>query len=146
MAREVAAGMFLINKKGELLICHPTNHSWGFWSIPKGKVEEGEYYIDAAIRETYEECNIDLKLAKNIIKLEPKLYKHRRKILNPFVVFERNNLHLNWDNIELKCNSYVSKERGDFPEMDAFKWVSLDVVEPLLHDTQKDCLEEIKKN
>lgn len=145
MARTIAAGMFLVNKDGKLLVCHPTNHSQSFWSIPKGKVEDGEYYLDAAIRETYEETNIKLTFAKNVIKMEPQTYSHKKKILHPFVVFEKDNLHLNWDKFEIKCNSNVPQDRGGFPEMDDYKWVSLDEAKTILHETQKNCIDEIKK-
>jgi 8-oxo-dGTP pyrophosphatase MutT (NUDIX family) len=145
MARTIAAGMFLVNKDGKLLVCHPTNHSQSFWSIPKGKVEDGEYYLDAAIRETYEETNIKLTFAKNVIKMEPQTYSHKKKILYPFVVFEKDNLHLNWDKFEIKCNSNVPQDRGGFPEMDDYKWVSLDEAKTILHETQKNCIDEIKK-
>lgn len=137
--------MFLVNKDGKLLVCHPTNHSQTFWSIPKGKVEDGEYYLDAAIRETYEETNINLTFAKNVVKLESQTYSHRRKILYPFVVFEKDNLHLNWGGFDIKCNSNVPQERGGFPEMDDYKWVSLDEAKPMLHETQKNCIDDIKK-
>jgi 8-oxo-dGTP pyrophosphatase MutT (NUDIX family) len=145
MSRTIAAGIFLINKDSKLLVCHPTNHNPNFWSIPKGKVEDGEYYLDAAIRETYEETNIKLTFAKNVIKMEPQTYSHKKKILYPFVVFEKDNLHLNWDKFEIKCNSNVPQDRGGFPEMDDYKWVSLDEAKTILHETQKNCIDEIKK-
>lgn len=145
MARKIAAGVFLVNKDGKLLVCHPTNHDLNFWSIPKGGVENEEYYLDAAIRETFEETNIKLTFAKNFIKLEPQVYSHKKKVLNPFVIFERDNIHLNWDMFDIKCNSNVPEERGGFPEMDDFKWVSLDEASNMLHETQAACLPEIKR-
>jgi len=39
MAKTIAAGIFILNKDKEVLICHPTNHPWDVWSIPKGKFE-----------------------------------------------------------------------------------------------------------
>jgi ADP-ribose pyrophosphatase YjhB (NUDIX family) len=57
--QSITAGTFL-NK--ELLICHPTNHPLTLWSIPKGKVESGEFYVLRPVtRKPYEETNIDLK-------------------------------------------------------------------------------------
>jgi 8-oxo-dGTP pyrophosphatase MutT (NUDIX family) len=145
MAKTIAAGMFLVNNQGKLLVCHPTNHDPKFWSIPKGKVENEEYYLDAAIRETFEETNISLTFAKNIVKLDPQVYSHKKKVLNPFVVFERDNLHLNWKFFDIKCNSNVPEERGGFPEMDDYKWVTLDEAATMLHETQTACLPEIKR-
>ena len=51
MSKTIAAGVFLVRKNGTVLVCHPTNHSPEFWSIPKGKLDEGETPLAAAIRE-----------------------------------------------------------------------------------------------
>lgn len=145
MAKTIAAGVFLVRKDGNLLVCHPTNHDPNFWSIPKGKVEDGEYFIDAAIRETYEETNISLGLARNIRALEPVNYSHKKKILHPFVVFEAENLGLPWDSFDIKCNSNVPEDRGGFPEMDAYKWVTLEEAKSILHNTQATCIDTIQE-
>lgn len=145
MGKTVAAGVFLVRKDGKLLVCHPTNHDPNFWSIPKGKVEDGEYFIDAAIRETYEETNISLGLARNIRVLEPVNYSHKKKILHPFVVFEAENVGLPWDSFDIKCNSNVPEDRGGFPEMDDYKFVSIDEAKKLLHETQVKALLQIEK-
>ena len=34
--------------------------------------------------------------------------------------------------------------RGQFPEMDGYKWVTLDEARTLLHDTQVKCLDIIE--
>jgi 8-oxo-dGTP pyrophosphatase MutT (NUDIX family) len=145
MAKTIAAGIFLVRKDGTLLVCHPTNHDPNFWSIPKGKVEEGEYYIDAAIRETFEETNINVMDCRNIRGLQAVNYSHRKKILHPFVVLESENLNLNWNAFDIKCNSNVPEDRGGFPEMDAYQWVGLDEARLILHATQVACLDAIQK-
>jgi predicted NUDIX family NTP pyrophosphohydrolase len=61
------------------------------------------------------------------------------------LVLERNNSSLNWDSFELKCNSFVPEDRGGFPEMDDYKWVSLDEARVILHNTQVACLDKIKE-
>lgn len=145
MGKTIAAGIFLVRKDGMLLVCHPTNHAPDFWSIPKGKVDDGEAFIDGAIRETYEETNIDLSKCKGIRALDVVSYKSKKKVLHPFVALERNNTSLDWDNFEIKCNSNVPEDRGGFPEMDDYKWVSLDEAKMLLHETQVACLDKIKE-
>ena len=62
----IAAGVFLVREDGNILICHPTNHAPDFWSIPKGLVDDGEELLAAAIRETFEETNINLARAAKI--------------------------------------------------------------------------------
>jgi 8-oxo-dGTP pyrophosphatase MutT (NUDIX family) len=35
-------------------------NEWGSWDFPKGRLEAGESTFDAAVRETREECDLDL--------------------------------------------------------------------------------------
>ena len=55
------------------------------------------------------------------------------------------NSNLNWDSFELKCNSFVSEDRGGFPEMDDFKFVTINEAKLLLHESQVKCLDKIKE-
>jgi len=58
-----AAGGVVKNPENELLIIF----RFGRWDLPKGKVEEGESYVQAALREVKEECGInELKLIKHL--------------------------------------------------------------------------------
>ena len=55
-----SAGLLII-QDNKMLLAHPTRAPWyGTYTIPKGKVEEGESYIMTAIRETKEEVGIDI--------------------------------------------------------------------------------------
>lgn len=146
MAREHASGIFILRKDKKLLICHPTNHAVDFFSIPKGKVEVGETMIEAAIRETFEETNIDLSRTNDfyITKLESVGYRSGKKTLHPFLFKERENSSFDWENTEIKCNSNVPIERGGFPEMDSYLWTTIDEAKKLLHETQVKCLDIIE--
>jgi 8-oxo-dGTP pyrophosphatase MutT (NUDIX family) len=143
MAKTIAAGIFLVRRDGRLLVCHPTNHKPDFWSIPKGKVEDGESLVVAAIRETFEETNIDVSTCFNIRPLEPQYYSHKKKMIHPFLLMERENDNIDWSTFNIKCNSHVLPERGGFPEMDDFKWVTLEEAKSLVHETQVACLDQI---
>jgi 8-oxo-dGTP pyrophosphatase MutT (NUDIX family) len=142
MGKTKAAGVFIINKKNELLICHPTKHADNVWSIPKGKIEEGEDAKVAAIRETFEETNIQLPTDSILHELEVQSYKNGKKSLAGFIFFEcENNLDLS--TIPLQCNSNVPEEKGGFPEMDDFKWVNINEAIDLIHITQSASCEAI---
>jgi len=147
MAKTIASGLFIVRKNGLLLACHPTNHKPNFYSIPKGKVEDGEIFLEAAFRETYEETNLDLNGSTDftIFPLTAVNYKHKKKILYPFLVLENKKSKFDWDAVELKCNSMVPEDRGGFPEMDGYKWVTLKEAKEILHDTQVKCLDKIKE-
>lgn len=57
-----SAGVALIYD-GKILLVHPTNGTWqrGICGIPKGKMEDGEDPIEAALRELKEETGIVLR-------------------------------------------------------------------------------------
>jgi ADP-ribose pyrophosphatase YjhB (NUDIX family) len=149
MSKTKTCGLYIVNKDNKILICHPTFHSWDLWSIPKGKVEEGESYLEAAIRETEEETNINFNLAIGKIKfhdLGHTTYKSKRKILVGFAVLEKEfgpNMPFKLANIDIKCNSIVDGK--DFLENDSFKWVTIEEAKELLHESQVPNLEKIKK-
>lgn len=143
--KTIAAGLFIVRKNKQLLIAHPTNHKPNFWSIPKGKVEENETFLEGALRETYEETNLDLSGSTDF-DIFPMLgvnYGHKKKIVYPFLYLEKRDSKFNWGEQELKCNSNVPAERGGFPEMDGYKWVTLDEARDLLHETQVACIDKI---
>lgn len=144
-AKTIAAGIFIVRKDKKLLVCHPTNHKADFWSIPKGKTEEGETMIQTALRETYEETNLSLdgEQCFSVHELPPVNYGHGKKIIFPFVYWETSDSIIDWDKVEIKCNSNVPEERGGFAEMDDYKWVTLEEARPLLHNTQVACLDAI---
>lgn len=139
------AGIFFVRNDGKILIGHPTHHRQSFWSIPKGRLEEGEEPLDAALRETYEEANLDLGVAIKYYELPSVLYKSKKKRLYPFVVLETENRKLDSNQFDIKCNAYVSTENGEYPEMDQFKYVTLEEAKELLHHSQVECLELINE-
>ena len=148
MAKVMAAGLFLVNKDNKILIGHPTHHAQNVWSIPKGKIEEGEESFEAALRETYEETNINLiGLDLNYSSLPTQTYTHKKKALVPFVLLEIDNPGLDFNSFDIKCNSNVPEERGNFPEMDDYSWKSIDelIEGGLIHYTQMACLDAIEK-
>lgn len=62
MEKSYRAGGIVINREGKIALCY--EHLWGF---PRGGVEEGESYEEAARREIFEETGIkDLELVEDI--------------------------------------------------------------------------------
>ncbi|SRR6266403_1658567 len=74
---EISAGLLIIfgNK---VLLAKPTKGTKAMWGIPKGKVEEGELLIDAAIRETKEEIGIDVPIDKIIKDAYTIIYRNKK--------------------------------------------------------------------
>jgi 8-oxo-dGTP pyrophosphatase MutT (NUDIX family) len=142
-----AAGIFLVNKDGKILLGHPSGNYSG-WSIPKGKIEEGEDAFTAALRECYEETNIDLREEKlTFHELPVRTYSHKKKDLKSYIVFEVEN-SINFSTFDIKCNSYVpmdAKVNAGLPEMEKFSWSTFDEAEELIHITQKANLNIIRE-
>ncbi len=42
-------------------------HRLGKWDLPKGKIEKGETIEQGALREVYEECNVEAKITKHLM-------------------------------------------------------------------------------
>ena len=138
------AGIFLVKNDGTILVGHPTNHKNDFFSIPKGGVDEGERLLDAAIRETYEESNIVVSDYTFIWTLNPRMHKNNKKIFYPYVLLEKENQYV-FDEFEIKCNSNVTIDDFEIPEMDSFKWLTFDEARTHLNQTQVDCIDEVEK-
>lgn len=85
-----SAGLAIVYNRTVLLL-HTTGrgreHSYG---IPKGGIDEGESNIDAAIRETYEECGIKVPVklidkSENTFVVTSRKYKYN-KVVTYFIV------------------------------------------------------------
>ncbi len=61
-AMPFVASYVLLKKDGKLAFVLRSNTGWmnGYYGLPSGKVEKGESYTDAAIREAKEEAGIDI--------------------------------------------------------------------------------------
>lgn len=127
-------GIFLYNEDTkQILIVHPTNAPGNQWSIPKGEMEdEKEYPWDRALLELKEETNLDFSYLQHSLNcLGEEVYKTGKKKLIGFMLRIKTNYF--W-NQYITCNSLVN---NDFPEVDGFAWVSLNLASKLIHETQK---------
>jgi 8-oxo-dGTP pyrophosphatase MutT (NUDIX family) len=134
-------GLFILNALDELLITHPTNSPFNRWSIPKGIPDLNETYLDAAIRELFEETNInviDLKISEFEYG-DPVPYKNKLKNLQP--IFCRT--LVDTGKLSLKCNSLVDGE--SFYENDIIKWYPIKDAIKLIHETQVKAIKSNQK-
>jgi len=114
MKKAISCGSVIV-KDNKLLIAKPYKNKT--WNIPKGKLNPKETFWDAAVRETFEECNVDINRGFLI------------RELGTFKYLKDKNLHLylvviNYEP-ELKCNSLFEdrKTKKQVPEMVGFKWI-----------------------
>lgn len=142
---KTTCGIFLFRKDGKFLIGHPTNHEATTFSIPKGLKNLYENDFLAAVRELYEETNIDLsKYTFTVNKIGDYIYSHKNKFLVAFKIEIDSML----EDVDIKCDSMVRRKGIEpFPEIDSFKWVSIDeclaMDKYILNSTQIEALKEL---
>jgi 8-oxo-dGTP pyrophosphatase MutT (NUDIX family) len=66
MKTKELAGTVIFNKKGELLLIHRNTPRLTQWELAGGKQEKDEILEDTAIRETFEETGLRVRILKNI--------------------------------------------------------------------------------
>jgi ADP-ribose pyrophosphatase YjhB (NUDIX family) len=105
---EISAGLLIV-QQNRILLAHPTNAPWyGTYTIPKGKVEEGESLLDAAIRETKEEIGIKIEVKDVKNKKKPNIIEYTNekgkvyKILYYFIVEPKIEIVINQNKLEKK--------------------------------------------
>lgn len=143
-----SAGIMLLNTENKILVEHPTNHDPNFWSIPKGLIDKGEDSFDAAIRETFEETALDLNKInyKIITELPEIIFKTKKKSVKIYILKTTDDL----SEFPFHCESMVEymggrKLNNPFPEVDDFKWITIEEGYDVLHEAQVKALDLLKK-
>ncbi|MBL8352923.1 MAG: NUDIX hydrolase [Burkholderiaceae bacterium] len=112
--KTLSCGILVLNPHGELLLCHVTG-AW-HWDIPKGTAEPGEPPLDAALRETREECGQDFS-GRALLDLGRRPYRPRKDLHLFAVLVDR------FDAARCRCESHYTDAWGrERPEMDGFEW------------------------
>jgi 8-oxo-dGTP diphosphatase len=82
-AAEVKAAGGVVWRRGpggvEVAVVHRPHH--GDWSLPKGKLDEGEGWEDAALREVREEIGLRCSLGRELPPVSYKDQKGRHKVV-----------------------------------------------------------------
>lgn len=129
MKQEISSGGIIVFGN-TILLLRKYN---GDWVLPKGKVEDGESMMQAAIREVYEEAGVKAKVEEYIGKIN---YKFKNSRNREETVMKT----VHWYLMSTKnMNANPQKEEG-FIEA---KFVHMDRVEELLkYDDEKKIIKE----
>lgn len=135
----VTCGVFLYSTSHrKLLLCHPTHSRWNNWTIPKGLKESEEQDYLVAVRELNEETGIALLTLKVLatIALPEQRYLKQNKLLRSFLIVIED---------KLDSHRFVSNlvDGKDFPEVDKWKWFTIEEAREVIHETQKMNLDMI---
>ena len=155
MKEIITCGIFLFNSENRFLVGHPTNSeklTHNFYSIPKGWNEDGESFFMSAKRELMEETNIDLDTIGMIKSIEVPIHKYigynplTNGMSNKRIASYLINTNIDFSNYDIKCESMVTHLEGDpFPEIDEFRWITIEEGFDCLHESQITPLQFVKK-
>ncbi len=117
--KKTTCGVIIINEFNELLMGKSNGNN--FFDIPKGLKDEGETYLQAAIRECKEETNLSFN-SEELIDLGLFPYNKEKNIYLFFIKLNKEKINMN----NLKCNSYYEHyySKKMLPEIDYFNWIN----------------------
>lgn len=78
---EAAGGVIVRDGKRGIEVALVHRPEYDDWSLPKGKLEKGESFSEAALREVEEETGLHCKLGKELPATEYRDRKGRRKVV-----------------------------------------------------------------
>ena len=118
---EISAGLLIV-QQNRILLAHPTNAPWyGTYTIPKGKLEDDETPLEAAIRETREEVGVKVNINDIKNKKKPYIieYKNQQgniyKILYYFLVEPKQEIVIDKNRLqkrEVNWAGFVDKDES----------------------------------
>ena len=144
-----SAGILLFRRKDqqvEFFLVHPggpffVKKDLGFWTVPKGELDEGEEPLKAAIREFKEETG--KSLTGDFIELSPVVQKGGKKVLCWAVEgdFDPSTIVSNTFEIEWPPRSGKKKS---FAEIDKAEWFAYNNAVKHINEKQVALLDELK--
>lgn len=139
--KEIVAGVAII-WNGHILLVHPTGASWrhSALGIPKGHVEEGEEYIDAAVRELKEETGLEIlpSLLNQDMQSVP-IYKGEKveKVLIYYELYIDDPKQIGMESTK------INKNKLQLEEIDWAGFVPIRDAYPLIHRNQLIILDRL---
>jgi putative (di)nucleoside polyphosphate hydrolase len=118
-ALPVSCGTLVVNRAGQLLLCHVTDTAK--WDIPKGMQDPGETTLQAAMRELFEEAGIGFgaerfeDLGGYAYRRDKRLHLYRVRVQDELGQLEG-----------LACTSFFPHAVTGLPtpESDGYRWAS----------------------
>lgn len=139
---KVSAGVIFYTKDNKVLLAHATGQK--HWDIPKGQPEEGEDFIDTAIRECKEEIGFSIEDKDYLEALGIMDYNSQKK-LALFLYMGPTS-----PNVEnCICSSFFTDRwNNEVLEVDAFQYIPLEKIEEYatknLSKTLRNAIEKAK--
>ena len=126
--------------KLEFFVGHPGGFGWenkNFWMFMKGHVEGDELLVDTALREFKEETGLTLDDVDTSMLIPlGTVVQNQSKRVAAYALY--------YPNIDPeKCFSNPIEEDGVTPEIDAYKWITYEDIQPITHKTHIEFYKQI---
>lgn len=128
------ASYIILRSEGKLAFVLRSHTGWmnGYYGLPSGKVEKGETYIQAAVREAKEEAGVDVKVSD----LRQVLTMHRKDHQYP---------DNNWIDVYFEALKWEGEPRNAEPDIHGeLVWHSLDDLPENVIPSVKAALQHIE--
>ncbi|HEU4945085.1 MAG TPA: NUDIX domain-containing protein [Solirubrobacterales bacterium] len=146
-----SAGILLYRRKGEtleVLLVHPGGPFWakkdaGAWSVPKGKIEEGEEQRACSLRELGEELGSSLGLGVEQLVELGSVRQKSGKVVHCWAA------EADFDPADLRSNTFElewpprSGVRREFPEVDRAEWFAPEEARRRINPAQADFIDRL---
>lgn len=129
------------NGKCEFFVGHPGGPRWSeknYWAMLKGRIEEGENEMEAALREFQEESGVSIpeNLMDKMFKIGTVIQNSKKMVTAFAVEFP--------DILPEKCRSNMA-DNCDWPEIDDYAWIDYESILKYTHPTNIVFFETIVK-
>jgi 8-oxo-dGTP pyrophosphatase MutT (NUDIX family) len=142
----VSAGFIVRSKDGKYLLGKTTKYpKEQCWTVFKGQQERNESLIATATRELREESGIDILRSVDLqLSQSTSPYFSFAMKDKDVILYLLNDEKGVLDNCNFKCSSYWGPNKT--PEIEEFKWCTVDEMEKLVFPSQRGLVEHLRKS
>ena len=133
-ARPYIACFVILRRNNKVAMIKRQNTGWmdGYYGLPAGKVEYGEPFALAAVREAKEEVGVDIKI--NDLKYVHTVHRHA----------EKEDIFMDWVDIYFEASDWSGEpHNAEQQKADDFCWIDLIELPNNIVPTQRDALTRI---
>jgi len=132
-------GIVVFNQEGKVLLCARNDQKNECWQFPQGGVERGEEYLEAALRELYEETGLQsVKLVGQI--LEPLRYDFPDNFKLPFKGQEQYWFLFYFNGADSEINFRVNPGEIEFR---GYQWSDINMAPKVIVEFKKEVYNKV---
>ena len=137
-------GIIVLNNKNKVFVAKRIDNPKNFWQMPQGGVDDGENFLEAALRELKEETSIrNVELIKEFNNLTT--YELPNHLLGIIWKGKYRGQKQKWFLMRFTGDDNEININTKNPEFIDWKWIDLDLITDLVVDFKLHVYKEIKE-